>query len=490
VTNVNRRLALLVLAFSQLMVVLDATIVNTAIPTIQHALGFSRPDLQWVVNAYTLAFGGFLLLGGRLADRFGRRLVFTSGAGIFAVASLLGGLAQSQGEIIASRAAQGLGAAAMSPAALSLLTVVFAEGKERDRAFGVWAGVSAGGAAMGLLLGGLLTEYASWRWVFFVNTPIAVLAVLGALAFVPEHKDDSSRGFDVVGAVVATLGLVSLVYGLVRGNELGWGSTQTVCTLLAAAVLIALFVVLQRRLTDPLIPGRVFHTSSAAGADVSALIIGAGLFGIFFFMSQFLQVLKGYGPMRAGLSFLPMSICIGISAGIASQVLSRTGPRRLLVFGSGLAALGLLSMARISPDSTYVGTVLPSFVCVALGMGCAFVSLASAAVAGVPRSDSGIASALLNSGQQVGGAIGLAVLTAVSTGRTNHLLPGGRDGGGPGKLSDAPHAVQAAVTSGWSWGFVVAAAIMASGSLVAALTVRISREEAARALAESKAVAV
>jgi EmrB/QacA subfamily drug resistance transporter len=484
-------MALLVLAVSQLMVVLDATIVNTAIRTIQVALGFSNADLQWVVNAYTLAFGGFLLLGGRLADRFGRRLVFNCGAGVFATASLLGGFAQTQGQLIVARAAQGLGAAVMSPAGLSLLTVVFAEGKERDRALGVWAGVSAGGAALGLILGGLLTEYASWRWVFFVNAPIAALAILGALAYVPESKDETARGFDVAGALTATLGLVALVYGLVRGNAVGWRSAQTLGTLLAAAVLIGVFVSLQRRLSYPLVPGRLFRTSSAAGADATALLIGAGLFGIFFFMSLFLQGLKGFSPVRAGLSFLPMTICIGISAGVASRVISRTGPRRLLMIGSLLASIGLLSMARVSPHATYLGTVLPAFICVALGMGLAFVSLASAAVAGVPAADSGIASALLNSGQQVGGAIGLAILTAVSTARTSHLLPPLPPGApqSAGRLSDAPAFVQSATTSGWAWGFVVAAVIMGLGGVVAALTIRVSGAQAAAAVAHGQVAA-
>ena len=490
-THANRRIALLVLAVSQLMVVLDATIVNTALRAIQGALDFSYNDLQWVVNAYTLAFGGFLLLGGRLADRFGRRLVFNTGATVFAVASLLGGFAQTQGQLIAARAAQGLGAAVMSPAALSLLTVVFEEGKERDRALGVWAGVSAGGAALGLILGGVLTEYVSWRWVFFVNTPIAILAVLGALSFVPESKDETAKGFDVAGAVTATLGLVGIVYGLVRGNDLGWGSAQTLTTLLGGAALLAVFVVLQRRLAYPLVPGRLVRNSSVAGADVAALLLGAALFGIFFFMSLFLQQLRGYGPVRAGLAFLPMTVLIGMSAGIASQLLGRTGPRRLLVGGMTLASLGLLGMVRISPESTYFGTVLPAIACVALGMGFAFVSLTSAAVAGVEKDDSGIASALLNSGQQVGGAIGLAILTAVSTARTDHILGPQPPQQGPAKLlSQVPHHVQAAVTSGWAWGFVVAASIMLLGAVVALVTVRISAEAAAAAAKESAGVAV
>jgi len=470
----RRWIALAVLAISQLMVVLDATIVNVALPAIRTDLGFSASNLQWIVNGYTLAFGGFLLLGGRLADRLGRRKVFMAGATLFAVASLLGGLAQSQQLLIGARALQGLGGAIMSPAALSLLTVVFREGKDRDRALGVWAGISAGGAALGLILGGFLTEYASWRWVLFVNVPIAIGAVLGARAVVPESRDESDTGFDVAGALTGTAGLVALVYALVRGNDVGWSSGQTIGTLVLAAVLLGAFLTIQRTARFPLVPGRLFRGSSAAGADLSALLIGAAIFAIFFFLSIYLQGLKGYSPVKTGFAFLPMTILIGVGAAIASNLLGRLGPRPMLVGGMGTAGVGLLALMRIAPDSTYLGTILPALALVAIGMGFAFVSLTSAAVAGVPQDDAGIASALLNSGQQIGGALGLAILTAVSTARTDSVLSG---------LSAPPTALQSgnALTSGFDYGFAIGAAIMLVGAVTAAFTIRVSKEEAVQA---------
>ena len=494
----TKRLALAVLAISQLMVVLDATIVNVALERIQAALAFgSQDDLQWVVTGYALTFGGFLLLGGKLADRLGRRKVFIGGAVLFAFASLLGGLTSSPGLLIAARALQGLGGAFMSPAALSLLTVVFAEGKERDRALGIWAAITAGGAALGLILGGVLTEYLSWRWVFFVNVPIAAIAVLGALRFVPESRDEDAKGFDVPGAVLVTGGLMSLVYGLVKVNDdtISTGS-KTGYFLLAVALLTA-FVVVQLRSSTPLVPFRLFRSRSLLGADVGALFIGAGIFGIFFFLTLWMQVLNGYSPIRAGLAFLPMTFLIGAFAGIASQLLGRVGPRPLLLVGPLLAATGLLSLAlRLEPDSSYVGVVLPSLALVAAGMGLAFVALTSAAVAGVPGSDAGIASALLNAGQQVGGALGLAVLTAVSTSRTADLLPAGTGGlealqPVPGQAPDPAFIAQVfgAVNDGWALGFGVAAAFLATAALVAASLVKVSKEDAAKALKEGAAAA-
>jgi EmrB/QacA subfamily drug resistance transporter len=439
-----------VLAISQLMVVLDATIVNVALPDIARALEVqSQNDLSWIVTGYTLTFGGFLLLGGKLADRLGRRKVFLLGAVLFAVASLLGGLAGNLGLLIVARLVQGLGGALMSPAALSLLTVVFAEGTERNRALGIWAAITAGGAAVGLILGGVLTEYASWRWVLFVNVPIAVLAVVGALRFVPESRDERARGFDIPGALLVTGGLVALVYALVKGNDLGWGSTQTVLTLVLAVVLLAGFVVVQRRAAEPLVDFRLFRSKTLLGADLGALFVGAGIFAVFFFMILWMQQINGYSPIRSGFAFLPMTLCIGVAAGIGSQLLGRVGPRPLLIGGPALAALGMLSLGlRLAPDSTYLGVVLPSLVLIALGMGFTFVALTSAAVAGVPQEDAGVASALLNAGQQVGGALGLAILTAVSTARTEAI---GR------ALPGTPQFVSALV-DGWGAGFVVAAA--------------------------------
>jgi len=477
----RKGLALVVVAISQLMVVLDATIVNVALPDIAKALKVtSDADLQWVVTAYTLTFGGFLLLGGKLADRIGRRRVFMTGAGLFAVASFLGGIAGSLGLLIAARALQGVGGALMSPAALSLLTVVYAEGKERNRALGIWATITAGGAALGLILGGFLTEYGSWRWVLFVNVPVAVLAIAGARKFVPESRDEQAKGFDIPGAVFVTAGLMALVYALVKGNSYGWASANTIATLIVAAVLLSVFVGVQLHAKAPLVPFRLFRSRTLLGADVGALLVGAGIFAIFFFLILWMQVINGYSPVKSGLLFLPMPMLIGVSAGIASQLLGRIGPRPLLTVGPLLAALGLLTLGlRLEPHSSYLTVVLPSLAIVAVGMGLTFVALTSSAVAGVPHEDAGIASALLNAGQQVGGALGLAILTAVSTTRTSHLAPmGQRD---PGFLK--------ALVDGWDLGFLVGAGFLATAAIVMTSLVRVSAHAAAQALKEAGAAA-
>jgi EmrB/QacA subfamily drug resistance transporter len=479
----HKTMALVIVAISQLMVVLDATIVNVALPDIARALHVrSNADLQWVVTAYTLTFGGFLLLGGKLADRIGRRKVFVFGAGLFAFASLLGGLAGNLGLLITARSLQGIGGALMSPAALSLLTVIYAEGKERNRALGIWSAITAGGAALGLILGGFLTEYASWRWVLFVNVPVAVVAILGAERFVPESKDERAQGFDALGAVLVTAGLMSLVFALVKANSYGWASGRTIGILALAAVLLLVFVMVQLRATAPLVPFRLFKSKSLLGADVGALFVGAGIFAIFFFLILWMQVINHYSPVKAGLLFLPMTVVIGVSAGISAQLLGRVGPRPLLITGPFLASLGLLLLSlRLEPNSSYLTVVLPSLTLVALGMGMSFVALTSSAVAGVPHEDAGIASALLNAGQQVGGALGLAILTAVSTTRTDHLL-----GSGAGRT---PAGAANALVDGWNLGFVVGAAFLLAAGVIMVSLVRVSKEAAAQALKEAGAAA-
>lgn len=467
----RKGLALLVLAMSQLMIVLDVSVVNVALPDIAKDLHVaSADDLSWVVTGYTLTFGGFLLLGGKLADRLGRRRIFIAGAALFAVASLLGGLAGSLGLLVGARLLQGLGGALMAPSALSMLTVVFAEGRERNRALGVWAAISAGGAAIGLVLGGVLTEYASWRWVLFINVPVAALAVLGALRILPESRDSRARGFDVPGAVLATGGLIALVYALVKGNDYGWTSTRTLLTLALAVVLLGSFVVVQRRVKDPLVDFRLFRSRTLLGADLGMLFIGAGLFAVFFFLILWMQQVHGYSPLRAGFAFLPMTGFIVVGAGIASQLLTRIGARPLLIVGPLLGAAGMLTLAlRLTPDSSYPAVVLPALCVLALGMGMTFVTLTSAGVAGVPQEDAGVASALLNAGQQIGGSLGLAILTAVATARTNALAPAGPPG--------SPAFVKALV-DGWALGFVVAAGFLALAGIVAGSLVRPSTGEA------------
>ncbi|MDQ6650558.1 MAG: MFS transporter [Actinomycetota bacterium] len=482
--HVNKGLALVVLAVAQLMVVLDATIVNVALPDISRALHVtSNADLQWVVTGYTLTFGGFLLLGGKLADRIGRKKVFIGGASLFALASLVGGLSGSLGLLLSARAVQGVGGALMSPAALSLIAVIFTEGKERNRALGIYAGITAGGAALGLILGGVLTEYASWRWVFFVNLPIAALAVAGALAAVPDSRDENARGFDIPGAVLVTGGLMALVFALVKGHEYGWGSGRTVGTLALAAALLVAFVLVQMRVSEPLVPFRVFRSRSVAGADIGALLIGAGLFAIFFFLILWMQVVNHYSPVKSGLAFLPMTLLIGVSAGIGSQLLGRIGPRPLLTFGPMLAGTGLLTLGlRLEPSSSYLTVILPSLALVAFGMGMTFVALTSSAVAGVAKEDAGIASALLNAGQQVGGALGLAVLTAVAAARTGALAPGGMPRTPAGLRTYIP-----ALVDGWATGFLVGAGLLITAGIVCNTLIRVSKQDAVVAAKEAVA---
>jgi len=445
-----------VLALAQLMVVLDTTIVNVALPSIQRALDFSSAaSLQWVVNAYVLTFGGFLLLGGRVADRYGRRLVFVSGVVLFAAASLACGLAGSSGLLVASRAVQGLGAAFMAPAALSLLTVIFAEGEERNRALGVWAAIAGAGGAIGLLAGGVLTTQLSWRWVFFVNLPIAAFTVLASLRLIGESRDPVAGGFDVPGAVTGTAGVGALVFALVKGNVWGWGSPTTILVFAAAAVLLAAFVVLQLRGRHPLVPPRLFRNRTLVGADVGMLIAGAGLFAVFFFLTLYTQDVLGYSALKTGIAYLPLSALLVASAGVGSRILGRVGARPIVVTGFTLAAAGLALLARLTPTTGYLD-ILPSLLLIGAGMGAAFVGITSSAIAGVPREDTGVASALLNASQQIGGSLGLAVLAAVATARFDAVRP----------ANPTPAALAAATTSSWAYAFIVGAVLLFAAAVI------------------------
>lgn len=494
--HVHKTLVLVTVAIAQLMVVLDATIVNVALTHISDALKVkSTGDLSWVVTGYALTFGGFLLLGGKLADRVGRRNIFMLGAVLFAVASFVGGISDNLGTLIAARALQGTGGALMSPAALSILAVVFEEGEERNRALGIWATITAAGAATGLLLGGLLTTYASWRWVFFVNVPVAAFAVFGALRFIPESKDERAQTFDLPGALFVTGGLMALVFALVKGNDYGWTDFKTIWWFGLAAMLLVAFLQVQAVSEHPLVPTKLLKHRNVLGADTGALFIGAGIFAIFFFMILWMQNVNGWSAIRAGVAFLPMPLSIGIAAGIASKLLGKVGPGPLLLVGPLLAATGLLTLGlRLEPDSTYLGTVLPSLVCVALGMGLTFVSMTSAAVAGVEHDDAGMASAMLNAGQQVGGALGLAILTAVSTARTGHLLPDHTAIGQQLMVAQKTHQPVDpslvsrffhALVEGWGVGFVVGAAFIVTAAVILRMLVHVSREEAQAALHEA-----
>jgi EmrB/QacA subfamily drug resistance transporter len=460
----NKGLALGILALAQLMVVLDATIVNVALPSIQTALHFSSAaNLQWVVTIYLLTFGGFLLLGGRVADRYGRRLVFVAGAAFFVVCSLVGGLASSSSVLIAARGGQGLGGAFMTPAALSLVTIIFREGDERNRALGVWAAIAGSGSAIGLLLGGVLTSALSWRWVFFVNIPIGAIAAVAALFVISESRDPEAGGFDVPGAVTVTGGIGALVFALVRSSVWGWTSTKTIGVFVASAVLIGVFIVLQERTRHPLVHLSLFRNPTLVGANIGMLLTGAALFGMFFFITLYVQQIHHYSAIKAGVAFLPISAVIVVSAGLASRILARVGPRLVLVVGLTTAAAGMALLTRISPTASYVGVLLPALVVLGAGLGVSFVALTSSAVAGVPREDVGVASALINAGQQVGGALGLGVLTAVAAAGLVHPVP------------PTPAAVALATTNSWVLAFEVSAGLLLGAAIVTGVLVRTGR---------------
>ncbi|MER5771043.1 MFS transporter [Streptomyces sp. NPDC001985] len=404
--------ALVVIAGSQLMVVLDITIVNIALPHIQTSLNFSTTSLSWVVNAYTLTFGGLLLLGGRAGDLLGRRRVFMFGVALFAIASLLGGLSQSSGQLLAARALQGVGGAIASPTSLALITTTFREGPERNRAFGVFSAVSAGGGAIGLLAGGMLVQWLDWRWVFFVNVPIAALILLATRRHIQESERRSGH-FDIAGALTSTLGMVSLVYGFIRASAHGWTDPVTLGSFGAAVVLLAAFVLVERGSRQPITPLHMFADRNRSGTYGIMLCIAAAIFGMFFFLTLFVQDVLGFGPLKAGLSFLPVSAIIALGAGITSQLLPKYGPKPFMVSGALLSALGLAWLTQADVHSTYLGSVLGPMLVFSLGMGMQFVSLTLMALSGVARRESGAASGLLAATQQVGGSLGLSILVTV-----------------------------------------------------------------------------
>lgn len=394
------------------MVVLDATIVNIALPHIQAALSFSTTDLTWVVSAYTLTFGGLLLLGGRAGDILGRRRVFTTGILLFTFASLLGGLAQEPWQLLAARVLQGVGGAIASPTSLALITTTFPEGPERNRAFGVFAAVSAGGGAIGLLAGGMLTEWLDWRWVFFVNLPIGVLIAVLTPLYINESDRHTGR-FDIAGALTSTAGMASLVYGFIRAADKGWRDSLTIGSFAAAIVLLLAFVITESRAKEPITPLRMFADRNRSGTYVIMLSLAAAMFGMFFYIVLFVQNVLGYTPIQAGLAFLPVTVVIAAGAGLSQRFLPTFGPRPFMLVGSALAVIGLTWQTLISSDSSYVGGVLGPMLVFGFGMGLNFVTLTVTAVSGVAQHEAGAASALLNAMQQVGGSLGLSILTTV-----------------------------------------------------------------------------
>ncbi len=456
----NRWLVLVIACLAQFMVVLDATIVNVALPSIQRGLHFSPSSLAWVVNAYTLVFGGFLLLGGRAADLLGRKRLFVAGVALFSLASLLNGLAQSSTMLIAGRALQGLGAALVSPAALSIITTTFTENQERTRALGVWSAIAAGGGAVGLLLGGVLTDLVSWPWIFIVNVPVGAITLALTLRFVPESRvEGQHRAFDLAGAVTVTGGLVVLVYGIIKAQAYGWGSARTIGTLAAGFGLLALFVAIERRSVAPLVRLGIFRVRTLAVADSVLLLVASGLFGMFFFASLYVQEILGYSPLRAGLAFLPVTGGIAVGAGIAQQLIRRLGVRNVALIGITLATAGMAWLARIPVHGTYLGDLLAGLLPMSIGMGLAFVPITLLGTGGVRDEDAGLASGLFNTAQQVGGSLGLAILSTLAASRASSALHG--------------HVgVLAARVSGYQLAFGAAAIMLGAGAVILATMLR------------------
>jgi EmrB/QacA subfamily drug resistance transporter len=488
--GVNRWIVLALVCVAQFMVVLDATITNVALRVIQNALTFSDADLQWIITAYTLMFGGFLLLGGRAADLFGRRTLFVAGLVLFTGASLVNGLAGSSGVLIGGRAVQGLGAALVSPAALAIVMTTFAEGRDRTKALGIWSAIAAGGGAVGLLLGGFLTEDLSWRWVFFINLPIGIAAVLLAFRILNNTKAaERPATADVAGAVTVTGGLLLLVYGIVKAPKTpppaasgyGWVSWQTFAFIGVAILLLAAFVAIEKRSKAPLIRLDLFRIRSLAGSNAAMLLAAGGLFSMFYFATLYLQKTLDYSPIQAGLAFLPVTGCIVIAAGIAQTAIPKLGVRVLSLIGMVLAAGGLFYLSRIPLHGHYWPDVLPGIIVMSLGMGFTFVPVTLIATTNIDAGDAGLASGIFNTSQQVGGAVGLAVLSTFFINTATHYV-----GAHGGRQASAVAQAQASV-NGYSVAFAIGACFMLAAAVLIALLVR--KEDVAQ-IAESPAAVV
>jgi EmrB/QacA subfamily drug resistance transporter len=462
----NRWLVLVIACLAQFMVVLDATIVNVALPSIQRGLHFSSTNLPWVVNAYTLVFGGFLLLGGRAADLLGRKRLFMVGIALFSAASLLNGLAQSSTMLIVGRGLQGLGGALLSPAALSIITTTFTDTQERTRALGVWSAIAAGGGAVGLILGGVLTDLVSWPWIFIVNVPVGVIALVATLRFVPESRVNMAhRTFDLAGAVSVTSGLVILVYAIIKAQAWSWGSSRTIALLALSAGILAVFIAIERRSKAPLMRLSIFRIRTLAVADVVLLLVASGLFGMFFFASLYVQEILGYSPLKAGLAFLPVTAGIVIGAGIAQPLTRRLGLRNLAVAGVLIASAGLAVLTQLPVHGSYLGNLLSGLLPMSIGMGLTFVPITLLATGGVRDDDAGLASGLFNTAQQVGGSLGLAILSTLAASQTSSLLASSH-----ASLNSA--AGIAARVSGYHVAFLAASLMLAAGGIILAVALR------------------
>jgi len=462
----RRGIALALVLGAQLMIILDLTVVNIALPSIARGLHFSEPSLSWVLNAYTLTFGGLLLLGGRAGDILGRRRVFIAGIALFTAASLAGGLATSAAWLLAARAAQGVGGAFASPAVLALIAASFAEGRERTRALSIYTGVAMGGGSLGLVLGGVITEWVSWRWVLFVNVPIGIAVALTAPAFLPESQRQPGR-FDIVGALTSTLGMTSLVYGFIQAASHGWGDRMALAAFASAVVLLTAFLVNESRAVQPITPLRLFADRGRAGSYVTRLLLVAGMFGMFYFLTQFVQDILGFSPLEAGFSFLPMTAALFAVSRLSPRLLARFGAKPLMVAGLLPAVAGMTWLSRISPTAGYVSGVLGPMLLLGAGMGVAFVPLTMASLAGVRPQDSGAASSMVNVTQQVGGSLGLAILvTAFATATRNAIGPPSA------RLTSLAQAHQQVIVHGMATAFTLAAVFDVLALLIVLVVIR------------------
>ena len=460
VPDPKRWKALAVLGVAYLMVVLDVSIVNVALPSIQEDLGFTTEDLQWVVSGYALTFGGFLLLGGRSGDLLGRRMIFMLGLGLFALTSLIAGLSVSSGMLIGARIAQGAAGAILAPSVFSIVLVTFAEGAERNKALGILGAIAGSGAAIGVLMGGVLTEYAGWQWCFFVNVPIAIVALFLVPRVVRESRAEGMmRHFDAWGAVTVTASLMLLVFGLTQANRVGWASAQTIGVLLASAILMAIFIVLELRSRSPLVPLSIFRRRTLTGANVIGFALGMVIFGMFFLLSLYMQQVLEYSPLRTGFGYLAVALTVIVAAAISQGLVTRLGVKPVLMTGMGLLTIGLVYFTFVSVGGSYVDDLLPGFVILGVGMGFSFVPISIAALAGVQGPEAGLASGLINTSQQIGGALGLAILITVATTHTSNLLDSGESN-------------PQALVSGFSLAFWVAAAFALAGFLTTAFVLR------------------